>query len=1054
MAATSSVCHNCGSEPRQGARFCDACGAPLTLVVQPAEYKQVTVLFADVVRSMDIAAALGPERLREVMTELVDRSAAVVQRYAGTVDKFTGDGIMALFGAPIALEDHAFRACLAAMDIQQVAQRLAAEVARRDNLELRLRVGLNSGQVIAGEVGAAHLGYTAVGEQVGMAQRMESVAPPGGVMLSESTARLVEDRVVLAPPETVRIKGADAGVPARRLLAVGVEDDPGRTHKVRHQSRLVGRHAETVAVADILDAAGRGHGSIVTVSGRPGVGKTRLGREVVAAASGRGFEVFVTYCESHTRDIPFHVISRLLRAVFGVGAVSAEAGRARVRAKISGAGDQDLLLLDDLLGIRDTEVALPDITPEARRRRLVKLIETVAVNRAEPTLYVIEDSHWIDSVSEALLADFAAAVPRMRAALLVIYRPEYAGTLSSMPGAHNFSLAPLDDSHTAELVGALLGADTSVHGLATVIAERAAGLPFAAEEIVRDLAERGVLEGLPGSYVCVRPEADIQVPASVQAIISARIDRLTATAKRTLNAAAVIGLRFDQQLLESLMETTDLAPLVEAELIEQVAFTPHARYAFCHPLIQAVAYESQLKAGRSELHRRVAGVLQRTHGRYTGQEAAIVATQYAAAGDLRDAFDWHMQAANWYGSRDIRAARKSWELARHVADQLPDDEPEREAMRIGPRAMLCGSTFQVGGTPSDTGFDELRELTTAAGDKRSLVLGMAGHLTALTFNSRNSEAADMASEFATLVESIGDPALTVGLFYAAAQAKWEAGQAGESLRLTQRIIDIADGDATMGDFLLASPLAFALTVKGAAGMFLGRGGWRDDMEAGIDLACAVDAGAAPFAHLYKYQAALQNGAVLPTALDVARASEDLEFAEQSGNNTSLAYTLLNRATTLIHTDPDNRTVGLECLTRARELFVTEKLTVSLRRMVDIEFAREHARSGDLDGAVASATTVLAEQFDCGEMIFRGPAATVLVEALLSRGGAGDIVAAERAVDRLATVPTEPGFVLFELPVLRLRALLARTRGDEPEHQQLSQRCRTLAQQADYQAYLC
>ncbi|MGO9383969.1 MAG: adenylate/guanylate cyclase domain-containing protein, partial [Mycobacterium sp.] len=196
MTATSLACHVCGTEPRKGARFCDACGSLLTVVVDPAEYKQVTVLFADTVRSMDIAAALGPERLREVVTDLVDRAVAVVRRYGGTVDKFTGDGIMALFGAPLAMEHHAYRACLAALDIQQVARRVAVEVARRDGIDLQIRVGLNSGQVIAGEVGATHLGYTAVGEQVGMAQRMESVAPPGGVMLSESTARLVEDRVV------------------------------------------------------------------------------------------------------------------------------------------------------------------------------------------------------------------------------------------------------------------------------------------------------------------------------------------------------------------------------------------------------------------------------------------------------------------------------------------------------------------------------------------------------------------------------------------------------------------------------------------------------------------------------------------------------------------------------------------------------------------------------------------------------------------------------------------------------------------------------------------
>ena len=222
MTATSLVCHVCGSEPRKGARFCDACGAALTLVVEPAEYKQVTVLFADVVRSMDIAASLGPERLREVMTDLVSQSVAVVERYGGTVDKFTGDGIMALFGAPITLEDHAFRACLAAIDIQQAAQRLGAEVQRSDGIDLLVRVGLNSGQVIAGEVGATHLGYTAVGEQVGMAERMEAAAPPGGVLLTESTARLVEGRVMLGEREIVHIKGVDVGVPARRLLGVDV----------------------------------------------------------------------------------------------------------------------------------------------------------------------------------------------------------------------------------------------------------------------------------------------------------------------------------------------------------------------------------------------------------------------------------------------------------------------------------------------------------------------------------------------------------------------------------------------------------------------------------------------------------------------------------------------------------------------------------------------------------------------------------------------------------------------------------------------------------------
>jgi adenylate cyclase len=219
---SAGSCRACGLGLREGARFCDGCGAPASADPGLAEYKQVTVLFADVVGSMQIASALGPERFCEIMVELLQRCTVVVQRYGGTVDKFTGDGIMAVFGAPAALEDHAFRACLAALDIQEEIQRLSAEVDRGDGVALPLRVGLNSGQVIAGEISAGPGGYTAIGEQVGMAQRMESVAPPGGVMLGESTARLVEHAAVLGEPERVRIKGAYAAVPARRLLAVGL----------------------------------------------------------------------------------------------------------------------------------------------------------------------------------------------------------------------------------------------------------------------------------------------------------------------------------------------------------------------------------------------------------------------------------------------------------------------------------------------------------------------------------------------------------------------------------------------------------------------------------------------------------------------------------------------------------------------------------------------------------------------------------------------------------------------------------------------------------------
>ena len=240
LTATGLLCGSCGTELPPNSKFCNECGAPLTHATRSAEYKQVTVLFADVVHSMDIAAAVGAERLREIMTDLVNRAAVVVQRYGGTVGSFTGDGIMAVFGAPVALEDHAVRACLAALGVQEEAKRLAVDVQERDGVELQLRVGLNSGQVIAGEIGSGPFGYTAVGEQVGMAQRMESVAPPGGVMLSASTARLVDGAAALGEPELVQIKGADKPVAAQRLLGMEERHRAHRACRVESGRSAVG----------------------------------------------------------------------------------------------------------------------------------------------------------------------------------------------------------------------------------------------------------------------------------------------------------------------------------------------------------------------------------------------------------------------------------------------------------------------------------------------------------------------------------------------------------------------------------------------------------------------------------------------------------------------------------------------------------------------------------------------------------------------------------------------------------------------------------------------
>jgi class 3 adenylate cyclase len=569
MTSTTSICRSCGASPRAAARFCDACGSALGVAVDEAEYKEVTVLFVDVVRSMDIAAALDVERLREVMTDLLERSATVLRRYGGTVE-YNGDGVMALFGAPIALEDHAFRACLAALAVQEEDDRLAGEVAERDGVDLRVRVGMNSGRVIAGEIGSGSLGYRAIGAHVGLAQRIESVAAPGTVMLSESTALLVEHSTVLGEPEFLHVKGIHESVCARQLLGISPRDGLIQ----RAEASLVGRRWEMAALDAIVSRAIDGRGDVVNVVGPPGIGKSRIAREVAALAAARGVEVTWAFCESHSKEIPFGLVAQLLRATTGASGLHGDAARARARQRWSKADPQDLLLLEDLLGIADPEIALPQIDPDARRRRITSLINTATLTRTSPALFIVEDAHWIDPVSESMLADFLSVVSRTPSMVLITARPEYGGTLKRVHGAQTIALAPLADSDATSLLGELLGSDHSLGGLTTLVAERAAGNPFFAEEMVRDLVQRGVLAGERGGYVCHTDVAEVSVPATVQAAIAARIDRLRPAAKRAIFAASVIGARFGADLFAALDVDPAFDELLDAELIDQVGFTP------------------------------------------------------------------------------------------------------------------------------------------------------------------------------------------------------------------------------------------------------------------------------------------------------------------------------------------------------------------------------------------------------------------------------------------------------------------------------------------------
>ena len=1013
----------------------------------------MTVLFADVVRSMDIAAAVGAERLREIMAELVGRSAAVVQRYGGTMEKFTGDGLMALFGAPVALEDHALRACLAALDIQAEAGHLAAEVQRRDHISLRLRAGLNSGRVVAGEMGSGVTGYAAIGETVGYAQRMESVAPHGGVMLSEATAQLVEHVAVLEDTEWVRIKGADQPVPVRQLVAIG----PREGLVERTEANLVGRRWEMAALDAMAERAIGGRGGVVTVVGPPGIGKSRVAREAATLAADCGADVFWTFCESHARDIPFYAVSRLLRAGSGVADLDGEAARAAVREQVPDADPQDLLLLDDLLGIADPDVTMPQIDPGARRRRLTALITTAALARTAPALFIIEDAHWVDAVSESMIADLLAVIPRTPSMVLVTSRPEYEGALTRAHGAQTIALAPLGYSDTAALIAELLGADPSVGGLAAIIAERAAGNPFFAEEMVRELAQRGVLTGERGGYVCRADVAEVSVPATVQAAIAARIDRLTIPAKRTLNAAAVIGARFGMELLAALGIDAVVDELLKVELIDQVRFTPSAEYAFRHPLIRAVAYESQLKSDRAQWHRRLAAAIEERESGSVEDNAAPIAEHLEAAGELGAAYGWHMRAAAWSTNRDLDAARLSWERARRIADALPADDPDQLSMRIAPHTMLCATDFQDRATHETRGrFAELRELCSAAGDKVSLAIGMSGPATELLYAGRSREGSRLASEQMALLESIGDPTLTMGLAFVAFCNWCESGEFGEILRWSQTVIDLAAGDPTKGaGFGFGSPLAAALACRGIARWWLGRPGWRQDLHDAVAMARRSNHPTTLAVVLaWTYAWPIHFG-VLRADDSAVRASEEaVQTAHRASNDVALGLAEYGLGGALLNRDAAaDRRRGLELMVQARDILLRKQVGLQALPVIELWVARDRARRGDRDAAIAVMRQAVDELHQAGRLFYGVWGTGLLVETLLERGAEGDLVEAQEGIDWLANLPADESSAMLEITLLRQRALISRARGDHVAQRDLVRRYRAMAESLGFEGHI-
>ncbi|WP_371871091.1 ATP-binding protein [Mycolicibacterium agri] len=987
---------------------------------------------------MKLASALDPERLRELMNELFNRAAAVIHRYQGTVDKFTGDGLMALFGAPCALEDHALRACIAALEIQVATSGLAVEVRRTDGLDLQIRIGLNSGEVITGDIGAGLGRYTAVGHPVGMAQRMEAAAPGGGVLCSMTTAKLVEGVARLGSVQEVVIKNSDRPVPARRLLAV----ESGKKVVGRNEGVMFGREAELTWLRNVLDAR---TGSVVAIVGDPGLGKSRLVAEFAAIAASEGLDVVIARCEAHTTTLAFRALSQMLRVMFRVEEVSDADARELTAAQCQGflsVDSTDAQLLFEVMGIAESDVGPLQVSVD-RRRRLVEIMAQAALARPTRTVYVLEDAHWIDAPSDEVLSQLAATLAVTTSTFVVTYRPEFRGALQQS-SRNAITLAPLSGSTAVALVKYLLGDDPALEALADRIASAALGNPFFAEEIVRDLAGSDVLAGSRGAYRLTRSVGEITVPATVQAVLAARIDRLPAEAKSILNAAAVAGFAFDQEPLSALLPDADLSPLAElvsAELIDQTEFVPRQRYCFRHPLVRTVAYESQLTTTRAQAHRRLAAAIQARDPSAVDENAELIAAHYEAAGDLADAYHWHMRAADWLALRDLRAARTRWESARRIADQLADDHDDIAAMRIAPRTMLFSKSIFVGHDADvDDQFREFREMATQAGDATSLAIAMAGRIVSFTTNDiRIPEAAELAEELVDLVDQIDCDAPTMGvIMFAVIYARFLNCDFDAASIMLERLKSVLVHAQTM-------ELAFADAIRGGIECLTGdHKSGRKHMQESYAITNGLPQDNQ--AIVWAYWGLLASIGIFKPAEIVDDMRENLQCAESFGDLFCIIAAQWSAGVVLLRTVESARTEAVGLLKSARASISKHNLFTVALPAIAADLAIDDARKGSRDEAIIELRDCFELHTTRGLRFVAGRAGEALVELLVERSGSGDLAEARRVID--CPLARHPEIPAMDLWWLRSRALLAAAKGDWAGHAEIARQYLSLCERLD------
>ncbi len=805
----SVVCPSCRRAGPSGEQFCLHCGALRPRAPSEGlacERKRVTVLFADLKGSMELLADRDPEEARRLLDPVLERMMDAVHRYGGTVNQVMGDGIMALFGAPLAHEDHAVRACYAALRMRESIAEYSEAVRRSHGVPVQMRLGLNSGEVVVRAIGSdLRMDYTAVGQTTHLAARMEQMATPGAILLARSTFRLAEGFVQVEARGPVTVRGLSSPVEVYAL--VGARRCRTRLHAAadRGLTRFVGRRVEIEELRRAFALAHDGHGQLVAIMGEAGVGKSRFVYEVIRAHEPQGWLVLEASAVSYGRATNYLPVIDLLRTYFKVDDRETHHEiREKVTRRLRTLDRALEPILPALLTLLDVPVEERDwqaLDPAARRQRTLEAIRRLLLRQSQerPLLVLFEDLHWIDAETQAVLDDLVEGLATAQVLLLVNYRPEYRHGWEGKAHYRRVRLDALPPENTSELLSALLGDDPTLKPLKRLLVKR--GNPFFIEESIRTLVETGALALGQGSYRPTRPIEAIEVPATVQAILAARIDRLPPEEKQLLQTAAVVGKNVPLGLLHAVAGAPPeavhrgLTRLQVGGFLYETRLFPDPEYVFKHALTHEVTYGTLLQERRKTLHARLVGAIEQCYRDRQPEHVERLA-HHAVRGELWErAVTYLRQAGAKALARSAnRQAAACFERALSALDRLPETG-DALAQAIDLRFDLRTALHPIGEFERILGcLREAEGLARRLGDQRRLGQMCAYMCHNLWMMGRPTEAIAFGEDAQAIGESLEFVPLEVtGKLYLGAAHLW-TGDYRRADDLLRQVLHLLDGD--------------------------------------------------------------------------------------------------------------------------------------------------------------------------------------------------------------------------------------------------------------------